>query len=71
MENGKELTPEELDKVVGGYEKQPEGNDAFPYDREGKCSRCKVVSWWKSTERDLKNCPRCGGSWEYVHRGAF
>ena len=71
MEISNELNPEELDGVAGGYEKQPEGSDTYPYDREGKCGRCKVLSWWNSGKEDLKNCPRCGGSWEYVHTGQF
>ena len=65
-----ELTAEELNGVVGGYEKQP-GGDSYPYDREGKCSKCKVLSWWNSKKNNLKACPRCGGSWEYVHTGKY
>lgn len=70
MEN-RELTEEELEQVVGGYEQQPQGSDIYPYNREGKCSSCKVLTWWNSGEKNLKACPRCGGSWEYVRTGAF
>ncbi len=71
MENCVELTAEELGQVAGGFEKQPEGSGTYPYDREGKCAKCKVVSWWNSREKELKVCPNCGGSWAYVHTGTF
>ena len=70
MEDNIELTLEELTGVVGGYENQPDGSDTYPYDREGKCSKCKVISWWSSKQKMI-SCPRCGGSWEYVHTGQF
>ena len=67
----RELDEEELKNVVGGAETPPPGSDNYKYNREGKCSKCRVVSWWNSRKRNPKACPLCGGSWEYVHKGKF
>jgi hypothetical protein len=71
MDKEMELNLEDLENVVGGYEKQPEGSSTYPYDREAKCSVCSVLSWWNSAEQDLKCCPKCGGHWAYIRTGAF